>query len=35
VRSIVFQSSSKFLPDSRWVFGSLLFIDDNFGDLSL
>jgi hypothetical protein len=34
VRSMVFQSSSKFLPNSRWVIGSLLFIA-KFGDLSL
>jgi hypothetical protein len=31
----VFQSSSKFLPNSRCGFGSLLFIADRFGDLSL
>jgi hypothetical protein len=31
----VFQSTNKFSPDSRCVFGSLLFIVDKFGDLSL
>jgi hypothetical protein len=35
VRSMVFQSTIKFLPSSRWVLGSLLFINDKFGDLSL
>jgi hypothetical protein len=35
VRSMAFQSTSKFLPDSRLVFGSLLFIADKMGDLSL
>jgi hypothetical protein len=35
MRSMVFQSISKFLPDSRLVFGSLLFIADKMGDLSL
>jgi hypothetical protein len=35
MRSMTFQSSNKFLPDSRWVLGSLLFIVDKFGDLSL
>jgi hypothetical protein len=32
---MVFQSTSKFLPDSRLVFRSLLFITDKMGDLSL
>jgi hypothetical protein len=35
VRSLVSRSSSKFLPNSKWDFGSLLFIADKFGDLSL
>jgi hypothetical protein len=35
VRSMVFQSSSNFISDSRWVLGSLLFIADKFGDLTL
>jgi hypothetical protein len=35
VRSMAFISKSKFLPRSRWVLGSLLFVTDKFGDLSL
>jgi hypothetical protein len=35
VRSMVFQSATKFLPGSRWVLGSPLFINDKFGDLIL
>jgi hypothetical protein len=35
VRSMAFQSTSKFLPGSRWVLRSLLFIADKFGDLNL
>jgi hypothetical protein len=35
VRSMTFQSTNKFSLDSRWVFGSLLFIADKCGDLSL
>jgi hypothetical protein len=35
VRSMVFQSTTKFLPGSRWVVRSLLFIANKFGDLSL
>jgi hypothetical protein len=35
MRAMVFQSTTKFLPGSRWVLGSLLFIADNFGDLNL
>jgi hypothetical protein len=35
VRSMVFQSTRKFLPGSRWVLGCLLFIADKFRDLSL
>jgi hypothetical protein len=35
MRSMTFQSTTKFLADSRWTFGSLLFVADKFGDLSL
>jgi hypothetical protein len=35
MRSTTFRSTSKFLPSSRLVFGSLLFIVDKMGDLSL
>jgi hypothetical protein len=35
VRLMMFPSSNKFLPDLRWVLGSLLFITDKFRDLSL
>jgi hypothetical protein len=35
VRAMTFQPSTKFLPGSRWVLGSLEFITDKFGDLSL
>jgi hypothetical protein len=35
MRPMAFQSTTKFLPGSRWVLGSLLFITDKFGDLSL
>jgi hypothetical protein len=35
VRSMAFQSTSKFLPGLRLVFRSLLFIVDKMGDLSL
>jgi hypothetical protein len=35
VRAVVFQSTTKFLPNSWWVLGSLLFIADKFGDLNL
>jgi hypothetical protein len=35
VRLMAFQSTSKFLPRSRLVFGSLLFIGDKMGNLSL
>jgi hypothetical protein len=35
MRSMAFQPTTKFFPDSRWVFGSLLFGADKFGDLSL
>jgi hypothetical protein len=32
---MVFQSTTKLLPSSRWFLGSLLFITDKFGYLSL
>jgi hypothetical protein len=32
---MTYQSTNKFSPDSRLIFGSLLFITDKFGDLSL
>jgi hypothetical protein len=35
MRAMVFQSTNKFLPGSRWFLGSLDFITDKFGDLSL
>jgi hypothetical protein len=35
VRAMTFQSTTKFLLDSRWVLGSLLFIADKFEDLNL
>jgi hypothetical protein len=35
VRAMVFQSTTKFLPGSRWFLGSLQFITDKFGDLTL
>jgi hypothetical protein len=35
MRTMVFQSITKFLPDSRWFLGSLLFMTDKFADLSL
>jgi hypothetical protein len=35
VRAMVFQSTTKFLPGSRWFLGSLLFIADKFGDMNL
>jgi hypothetical protein len=35
VRSMAFQSTIKFLPGSRWVLRSLLFIVDKFRNLSL
>jgi hypothetical protein len=33
--SMVFQSTTKFLPGSRWVLGFLLFVAGKFEDLSL
>jgi hypothetical protein len=35
VRPMAFQSTSKFLPVSRWVLRSFHFDADKFGDLSL
>jgi hypothetical protein len=35
VKAMAFQSAAKFLPGSRWFLGSLEFITDTFGDLSL
>jgi hypothetical protein len=32
--AMAFQSTTKFLPGSRWILGSLLFIADKFGDLN-
>jgi hypothetical protein len=35
MRTMVFQSTTKFLLGSRWFLGSLEFLTDKFGDLSL
>jgi hypothetical protein len=35
VRTMAFQSTTKFLPGSRWFLGSLEFLTDKFGNLSL
>jgi hypothetical protein len=35
MRSMAFQFTNKFIPGSRWVLGSLLFVANKFGDLSL
>jgi hypothetical protein len=35
MRAMTFQSTTKFLPGSRWVLGSLLFVANKFGDLNL
>jgi hypothetical protein len=35
MRSMAYQSTTKFLPGSRWFLGSLQFITDKFGDLTL
>jgi hypothetical protein len=35
MRVMVFQSTTKFLPGSRWFMGSLEFLTDKFGNLSL
>jgi hypothetical protein len=35
MRANAFQSANTFLPGSRWFLGSLEFITNKFGDLSL
>jgi hypothetical protein len=35
VKTMVFQSTTMFLPGSWWFLGSLEFLTDKFGDLSL
>jgi hypothetical protein len=35
VRTITYQSTTKFLSGSRWFLGSLQFVSDKFGDLTL
>jgi hypothetical protein len=35
VRTMAFQSTTKFLPGSRWFLDSLEFLTGKFGDLSL
>jgi hypothetical protein len=35
VRATTYQSTTKFLPDSRWFLGSLPFINNKFGDKTL
>jgi hypothetical protein len=35
VRATAYQSATKFLPGSRWCLGSLQFVTDKFGDLTL
>jgi hypothetical protein len=35
VRAMVYHSTTMFLPGSRWFLGSLQFITDKFGDLTL
>jgi hypothetical protein len=35
MRSMAYQSTTKFLPGSRWFLGSLQFVTDKFGDLTL
>jgi hypothetical protein len=35
VRAMAYQSTTKFLPGSRWFLGSLQFVTDRFGDLTL
>jgi hypothetical protein len=34
MRTIAFQSTTKFLPSSMWFLGSLEFLTDQFGNLS-
>jgi hypothetical protein len=35
MRAMTFESTTKFLPGSRWFMRSLLFITNKFGDISL
>jgi hypothetical protein len=35
MRPMTYQSTTKFMPDSRWFLGSLQFITDKFGILTL
>jgi hypothetical protein len=35
MRAMAYQSTTKFLPDSKWFLGSLQFVTDKFGDLTL
>jgi hypothetical protein len=35
MRTLAFQSTTKFLPCTRWFLGSLKFLTDQFGNLSL
>jgi hypothetical protein len=35
MRTMAFQSTTKFLPGSRWFLGSLEFLTDKFENLSL
>jgi hypothetical protein len=35
MRTMAFQSTTMFLPNSRWFLGSLLFITDKFGEPNL
>jgi hypothetical protein len=35
MKTMAFQSTMKFLPTSRWFVGSLKFLTNKFGDLSL
>jgi hypothetical protein len=35
VRSMAYQSTNKFLPDSRWFLGCPQFITNKFGDITL
>jgi hypothetical protein len=35
MRTMAFESTTKLLPGSRWFLGSLEFLTDKFGNLSL
>jgi hypothetical protein len=35
MRTMMYQFTTKFLPSSRWFLGSLQFITDKYGDLTL